>query len=126
MIPFANMAPTLIQHLGATGLVTLHRFAAGTNDQTTGYFVPGAETQTSVDCVVNITDPRTSDLIPEGERNAIEAIEIFSAQELRPAEGSAQADQITWNGVRWRVVGVDQWGHNAGYYRSVAVRHEAP
>lgn len=119
-MPFANIGPTLLSHLGEIGAITLHRYAGGIQDQTTGHFTEGAVTNSTVDAVVNPYE-RRAETLREGEVPKV-WIEVFTTAALRDARTpNVQADEITWTGRLWRIMECDDWTVTAGYSYSRAM-----
>lgn len=120
-MPFANLAPILLAALGEPLAITLHRYGAGTQNQTTGHFVEGTSTDTALSAVVNPYD-RKANPAREGEKPGGVWIELFTAAPLRDARTpNVQADEITYIGERWRIMECDNWTLTAGYAYSKAM-----
>jgi hypothetical protein len=114
----ADLGPIILEALGSIGAITRHRYAAGTQDQTTGLFVEGAVTNTAIDAVASPYE-RKSDPKRDGERPNM-WIELFTIDPLIDARSGAQADEVTWNGRRFRVMECDDWTLSHGYSYSKA------
>lgn len=118
--PFADMGATLIAALGASGVVSLRRRAAGS--YVNGVYVSGAETVTPMDAVVQHAQPKDLKQLPENERSS-EAIVLFTVNRLQTGTPATfEADRIDWDGRRWKVVLVEDWTDQAVYARAIAVR----
>ena len=119
--PIFDMWPALLGHLGAPDSVTVHRYAVGTNDQVTGEYTEGVVTSTATDAVVNPLEPRDAKHLAQGEQVS-SGISVLTQAALQPAQATAQADEVTWQGRRYRVRFVEDWVIQNGHARAVCVR----
>jgi hypothetical protein len=106
------------------GSLAVHRTAAGT--WTSGRFVPGAETEISINACVQPEEYREGMDLEEGGRQKAR-IFIHSVSALLPLDEVAgtPADYVDWDGEEWVVDKVERYSmlENA-HYRAVATRRQ--
>jgi hypothetical protein len=97
-----------------------------------GKFVMGGwqDTKTTIPGfgVVTVARPNEIQMLPEGDRNS-EVRAFYSAQPLyetrdNPQEGTGVSDILVWNGFKYRVMVVPEYG-NRGYWKAIAAKMSA-
>lgn len=121
--PFADLGNPIIDALGEVNAITLTRYGVGAYSDTTGQWVPGASTDSTLDAVVQPSTPKEIQALPENERTR-EAITVWTREELKTSDvvGSEQADQIAWKGRQYKAQVKTDWTSQAGYCQTVATR----
>ncbi len=78
--------------------------------------------------VVTVARPSEIQMLPEGDRNS-EVRAFYSAQPLYETrdnfqEGTGVSDILVWNGFKYRVMVVAEYG-NRGYWKAIAAKMSA-
>lgn len=122
--PFAILGPAVLAAFGAPTAISVLRRAAGAYDGDTGKWAPADETTTTeVEAAVQPATPKEIAQLPENERTS-KAIRIYTSLRLLTSDsaGAIEADRVTWQGETYRVLKVNDWAVQAGYYESIATR----
>lgn len=103
--------------------IVIRRTVAGTRDPDDGSWIPGAETPTTIQAVVQ--DASADDLLvlPEGERTE-DSIKIHTVEFLQTAneDGQVAADNVEYEGELFKVMKVFKRKTLGNYYKAIAVR----
>ena len=89
--------------------ITVTRTGQGDyNDE--GVWVEGIPAELSVRMSVQPLRLEEMDALPEGRRSS-KAVKIYAESQLLPADQGARqnADQVTWQGKQWEIVGCDPY-----------------
>lgn len=103
--------------------VTLIRQAPGVYDPH-GRWVAGATTEIQRSMIIAPATPRDLQVLPEGLRTE-ETLAFFDIEELRTATAGTNgtaADRVVYNGATYELHHVDNWSHQAGYWRAIGIK----
>ena len=100
--------------------VTRRRYAAGTTAN--GIYTPGAATDTTVMACLQVPDPRTMQLLPEGFRSRARWLMHTVADVRTGSDGQGVLpDKVIFDGVTYEPVDVRNYGYHGGFRRLVLV-----
>ena len=98
-----------------TSIYDLYRDATTVVD---GLTVSGKVPTLGLTGVVQPAGARSLDVLPEGERRT-QSIDIWTTTRLSSGSQSTDADEVVWQGSRWRVMNVLDWSnHGAGFVKA--------
>lgn len=93
-----------------------------------GGWEAGPSTSISMFGVITIADPRTLEMVPEGDR-ITGSVQVFCNERLYPTavesrpDAPALSDLLEWKGCRFRLMNVSNWC-SWGFYSAIGVRLE--
>lgn len=102
---------------------TVRREVPGTRDANTGAWIPGAETPTTINAVIQNANADDLKVLPEGERSE-EVIKIHTVTKLITAdeETATAADEVEYQGGLYKVRSVSDRKVIGNYYKALAIR----
>jgi len=120
--PFINMFDH-IKVLGDVGLLTVNTQQPGFYDLNTGLWIEGSTSQTSIEAVVQPAGPEDLAQLPQNERTN-EMLIVFTRNPLNLSSitESGTSDTVTWKGIEYKIVAVENWDTQAQYSKHTAVR----
>lgn len=101
--------------------VTRRRYAAGTL-ASTGVYTPGASTDTTVYASLTVPDPRTLEMLSEGQRSRARWL-MHTTYDVRTSSDASQvlADKVIFDGVTYEPVQVRAYTKQGNFRRLVLV-----
>jgi len=123
MFPFVDLASFILPTLGDVDVIMITDYPTGSYSTTTGQWVQGTPTVTSVEAVVQQATPKDTEQLPENERTK-ESIVVFTRTALFTSDVTTaeESNTITWEGREYKVMMIDAWSRQAQYVRHIAVR----
>ena len=118
--PFGDLR-CIVSELGATAAISVRSFDATTFAN--GFGTSSAAQVLPTSAVVQPSTPREIRSLPELEQTK-EAITIYTVKALKTSDTSAadRADEVDWDGRRYKVFVVEDWTAQTQYAKAIATR----